>query len=85
MDVQIRSYEGPILRGVRSIETPCGHIGLPFGMLSRVDPKSHVLDGVTDPDEEGNFEGMDTPRHARLHSHVNCTKTAELIEIPFGL
>jgi len=35
--------------------------------------------------ERGNFEGKGMPRHARGHSDVSCAKTAEPIEMPFGL
>jgi len=33
----------------------------------------------------GNFEGEGHARHARRHSDVNCAKTAEPIEMQFGL
>jgi len=60
-------------------------IEMPFGMLSRVDPRNHVLNGDTNPREKGQFLGKGVPRHARRHSDVNCAKTAEPIEMPFGL
>ena len=41
--------------------------------------------GYRSPIERGNFEGKGMPRHARRHSDVSCAKTAELIEMPFGL
>jgi len=34
---------------------------MPFGMLSRVDPRNHVLDGVRSPMRTGNFEGKGMP------------------------
>jgi len=44
-----------------------------------------VLDEVQIPMGRGNFEGKGMPRHARRHSAVSCTQTAEPIEIPFEL
>ena len=55
---------------------------MPFGMLSWVDLRNHVLHGGTDPAWEGQFWGA---RHARRHSDMNCAIMAELIETPFGL
>ena len=37
------------------------------------------------PIGRSNLEGNVMPRHARRHSDVSCAKTAESIEIPFGL
>jgi len=59
---------------------------MPFGLLSRVDPRNHVLDRRPDPAWEGAvLRGKGMPRHARRHSDVSCAKTAEQIEMPFGL
>ena len=60
-------------------------IKISFGLRTGVGPGNRVLDGVQIPVERGNFEGKAMPRHARRHSDVNCAKTAEPIEIPFGL
>jgi len=63
-------------------------IEMPFGMLSWVNPRNHVVDGGTDHQGRDNFEGEEhaaMPRHARRHSDVNCAKTAEPIAMPFGL
>jgi len=54
-------------------------------VLSRMDPRNHVLDGVQIPMGRGNFDGKSMPRHTRLHSAVSCAKTAEPLEMPFGL
>jgi len=35
-----------------------GPIKMPFGMLARVDPSNHVLDGGQDPPEKGACSGM---------------------------
>ena len=48
-----------------------------FGMLSRVDLRDHVLDGVGPGTGTGNIEGGGH-RHARRHSDVSCAQTAEL-------
>jgi len=58
-----------------------------FGMLSRVDPRNHVLDGVQITHGKGQFWGEG---HAPtcLPSDDTLTwaaRTAELIEMPFGL
>ena len=37
------------------------------------------------PMGRGDFEGKSMPGHARRHSDVNWAKTAEPIEMPFGL
>jgi len=60
-------------------------IEMPFGMLSRVDPKNHVLDGSRGPAWKwASLRGKGMLRHARRHSYVNCAKMAEPIEMPFG-
>jgi len=59
-------------------------IKMPFGMLSRVGPRNHVLDGVSDSHGKGQFGGKDMPGHARQHCRELCKK-AEPIEMPFGL
>jgi len=87
---QFRSEWAPIVKyrdymsAVRYAKT-AEPIEMSFGMLSQVDPRNHVLDGIQIPTEMGNFEGKGMPRHARRHSDVSCAKTAELIEMPFGL
>jgi len=52
---------------------------MPFGMLSLVDPRNHVLDGGTDLPWEGAIFW-----HARQHWDVSCAKTAEPVEIRLG-
>jgi len=54
-------------------------IEMPFGMLSWVDPRNHVLDGGTDPHGWGNFEGKGMPDDTL---DMNCAKMAEPIEMP---
>ena len=56
-----------------------------FGMLSRVDQRNHVLDGVQIPMGRGNFEGE---RHAPTCPTTllrELCKTAEPVEMPFEL
>jgi len=55
-------------------------------MLSQVDLRNRVLDGGTDLPCEGTISrGNGMPWHARRYSDVNCAKTAEPIEMSFGL
>ena len=59
---------------------------MPFGLWAEIGPRNHVLDGVQIPMGRGNFEGKRRPtvkyRDVLL---VSCAKTAEPIEMPFGL
>jgi len=71
MGVQISPWEGVILRGrdiplhgcvlyrnvhsAVSVQKTAEPIEMPFGTLSRVDTRNHVLDGGTDPPWEGEF------------------------------
>ena len=49
-------------------------------------PSKNVFDGGPHrPVGRGNFEGEGMPRHVRRHSDVNCAKTDEPLEMPFGL
>jgi len=60
---------------------------MPFGLSTRVGPGNHVLDGGPDPPMgRGNCEGK-WASHSKVegHSAVSCAKTAEPIEMPFGL
>jgi len=62
-------------------------IEMPFGLWTRVGPRNHVLDGIPDPPMgSGNFEGKGAS-HCKIweHSAVSCAKTAEPIEVRFGL
>jgi len=53
---------------------------MPFG------PKEPRVRWGSDPIGMGNFqEGEGMPGHLRRHSAVNAAKTAEAIEMPFGL
>jgi len=48
-------------------------------------PKKSRIRWGTDPHGKGTFFwGKGMPRHAQRHSGVNCAKTAEPIEVPFG-
>jgi len=62
-------------------------IEMPFRLRTRVGPRNHVLDGSPDPPMgRGNFEGEKGPPIVKYRdSVVPCTKTAEPIEMPFGL
>jgi len=49
-------------------------------------PRSQVVDGGPDPACEGALiRGKDMPGHVRRHSAVSFAKTAELIDLTFGL
>jgi len=61
-------------------------IEMPFGLRTRVGPGNHVLDGGPDtPMGKGNFEGERGVPLQSGHYAVICAKTAEPIEMPFGL
>jgi len=50
-------------------------IEMPFGMLSRVDPRNHVLDGGTDPRCEGVIlRGEWRAPTARRQCDINCAR-----------
>ena len=57
---------------------------IPFGLWAGIGPKNHVLDGGPDPPWEGAIFGARGPI-VKGHSAVTCAKTAEPIEMPFGL
>ena len=55
-------------------------------MMSRVDPRNHILDGGTDPLWEGAIlREKDMAGHARQHSAVICATMTEPIDLLFGL
>jgi len=58
-------------------------IEIPFGLRTRVDPRNHVLDGVYIP-HAWEWRTLRWGSGGTL-SAVNCAKTVELIEMPFGL
>jgi len=62
-------------------------IQMPFGLNTLVGPRNHVLDGGPDaPMRRGNFEGeKGRPIVNYRDTAVVCAKTAEPIEMPFGL
>jgi len=61
-------------------------IEMPFGLRTRVGPENHVLDGGPDPYGKGQFWGKGRPLQIiGIHSAVSCAKTAEPIDLPFGL
>ena len=60
-------------------------IEMPFGMLSRVNPRNHVLDRVQVPHKNGQFWGGGHAQTCQMTLCVSCAKTAEPIEMPFGL
>ena len=51
---------------------------------TRVDSGNHVLHGGSDPHRKGQFRGA-KGRKVQRHLAVPCAKTAEPIEMPFGL
>jgi len=71
---------------------------MPFGLWTRVGPRSHVLDGVQivgprnrvldgDPNplyKRGNFDGGKRGPSVKYSDLLPCAKMAELIEMPFG-
>ena len=61
---------------------------MPFRLETRVGARNHVLDGGPGlPNRRGNFEALEEAAYCKLYgfSAVTCAKTAEPIEIPFGL
>ena len=58
-----------------------------FGMMTRVDPRYHVLDGVPDAQGEWAILGGNVAAHCKVmgHSTVSCAKMAEQIEMPFWM
>ena len=61
-------------------------IKMPFGLWAWVGSRNHVLHGGPDPHaQKSNFRGQVMPGHAQRQSAVSCAKTAETIEISFGL
>ena len=60
---------------------------MPFVLRTRVGPRNHVLDGARIPPvRRGNFEGRNgRPVVKYMDTAVICAKTAEPIEMPFGL
>jgi len=62
-------------------------IWMPFGMMTRVGPRYHVLDGGPGhPRGRGNLWG-NVAAHCKVmgHSTVSCAKTAEPTEMSFGM
>ena len=61
-------------------------IEMPFGLWTRVGPRNHVLDGESRSSmRRGNFEGKGADHGKYRDSTVSCAKTAEPIEMPFGV
>ena len=59
-------------------------IEMPFGLMARMGPKYHVLDGDPIPKGKGQFlEKKAAHCEVMGHSTVRCTKTAEPIDMPF--
>jgi len=56
-----------------------------FGFRTRVGQRNHVLDGANIPHGRGNFEGGEWRPIVKYRDTIICSKTAEPIEIPFGL
>jgi len=61
-------------------------IEVPFGLMTRVLPRYHVLDGGPDPQAEAIY-GENLAAHCRVmvHSVVCCAKTAERIDMLFWM
>ena len=61
-------------------------IKMPFGLRPWVGPRNHLLDGVDISHGKGKFCGERAPRcKVQGRSAASCAKTAEPIEMPFGL
>ena len=61
-------------------------IDMPLWLRTRMCPRNHILDGIQIfPYEGAIFREKDMPDHAQRHSSVSCARTAEPIEMPFGL
>jgi len=76
---------------VGSIGTLCSQlckqaepIDLPFGFWARMGPRNHVLDGVQIPRWEGAIL-VGRSAHCKVFPAVSSAKTAEMIDLPFGL
>jgi len=59
-------------------------IKMPFGMLSQVDPRNHILDGVQIPCGRGRFWEGRACHYMLNDTGVSCAKMAEPIDMPFG-
>jgi len=61
-------------------------IEMPFGLMTRVGSRYHVLYGEPDPKRRGNFLG-NVADHCKVmgHSTVRCAKTTEPIDMPFWM
>jgi len=54
--------------------------------MARVGPSKHVLDGAEIPNVKGAIvRGKEMSEHVQWHSDVRCAKTAEPVDLPFGL
>jgi len=61
-------------------------IEVPFGLWTQEGSRKHVLHGAQIPHTNGQLLGERACRgHARRHSAVSSTKTAEPIDLPFWL
>jgi len=61
-------------------------IEMPFGLRTRVGPRNHIFDGGPyHPWEEAIMGGKVHPTVKYRDTAVTCAKTAEPIEMPFGL
>ena len=58
---------------------------MPLGMLSRVNPRNHILDGSADPPWQGAILMGRACPDMPDDTDMNCAKAAELIEMLFGL
>ena len=64
-------------------------IEMPFQLRLRVGPRNHALNGFRSPfrNRRGNFSGGKGAAHCKIQqlSAISCAKTAEPIEMPFGI
>jgi len=62
-------------------------IEMPFGMMTVVGCRYHVLDGRPDTEGEWTILGENIVAHSKVmgHSTVSCAKMAEPINMPFWM
>ena len=70
---------------VLSLAKTAEPIDMLFGLLSRVGPRKRIRWGL--PMRRGNFEGGEGTVHCKVQglSAVSCAKTAESLQMPFGM
>jgi len=71
---------------VTCAKTSAEPILMPSALLAQTGPRNHELNGGADPPQKGAILGKRVAHCKVLRlSAVSCAKTAELIDLPFGL